>query len=155
MRLIVMSDSHGALDRMRRIIESNKADAEAFLFLGDGLDDFDLLRPEYPALAMYSVRGNCDFRHVGREKELWLSFGGYEFLVCHGDRYGVKYGLGVLAEEARLRQADVALYGHTHCPRIDYIDGIYFLNPGSLAQGSYLRIDITGAGIVPILVELR
>ena len=39
-------------------------------------------------------------------------------------------------------KADIALFGHTHCPVCKEMNGIYFFNPGALADGSYGIIDI-------------
>ena len=50
--------------------------------------------------------------------------------------------------------AKIALFGHTHVPYNQYHDGIYMLNPGSIAfprdcsRPSYGLIDITPKGII-------
>ena len=56
---------------------------------------------------------------------------------------------------ARDRKADIALYGHTHQAEIEYRDGLYLMNPGSLhgSYGTYGIIDITPAGLVPNIVK--
>ena len=51
------------------------------------------------------------------------------------------------------------LYGHTHVPRIDYIAGRYYLNPGSLRQPAeghpgYIELNLDGKNTVPIRVEI-
>ena len=39
MRIVVMSDSHGRVDRVKQVIEQ-QSEAELFIFLGDGTKDF-------------------------------------------------------------------------------------------------------------------
>ena len=39
MRIIAMSDSHTSFDKVRQIVERNK-EADLFIHLGDGEDDF-------------------------------------------------------------------------------------------------------------------
>lgn len=57
-------------------------------------------------------------------------------------------GLERLIEEAKLRKADIAFYGHTHRPLIELRDGIMVINPGSL---SYPRQE----GKVPTYVVME
>ena len=57
--------------------------------------------------------------------------------------------MSAIKQEARNRQAQVVLFGHTHLPVTAYDDGLYLLNPGSLqlANGTYGILEITEAGI--------
>ena len=76
---------------------------------------------------------------------------------CHGHKYRVKSGLEQLAEEAKRRDCDVALYGHTHTPLITQMDGITLINPGSLRYnvgegGSYCYLVVHKDKITPVLV---
>ena len=75
-----------------------------------------------------------------------MLLGGKRIFALHGHTRQVKYGLQMLAEAAKEKQADLVLYGHTHMPKVDYIDGIYYLCPGSIRQGSYGLADITDSG---------
>ena len=52
--------------------------------------------------------------------------------LTHGHRYQVNFGLQTLEEAARLRGADIAMYGHTHVPMINQGKDVTILNPGSL-----------------------
>ena len=54
-------------------------------------------------------------------------------LLTHGHYYGVSMGAEGLADEAKSRGCDIAMYGHTHRPFLDRIDGVTVLNPGSLS----------------------
>jgi len=151
MRIVVCSDSHGRRDRLLRALDQQPK-ADVFVFLGDGAADAGfLLHADKEA---YLVRGNCDGLS---DLPLWQEFtcGGKKILCTHGHYAYVKYGLDDLLRAARDHGADLALYGHTHIPRVDYLDGIYLFNPGSIAEGNYGFVDITRAGIVCRNITLR
>ena len=80
--------------------------------------------------------------------------------ACHGDIYGVKSNLDKLKAKARMENASIALYGHTHKNFTDYEDGLYIMNPGSITLPqnglpSYGVIDITKARIAMHTVEVE
>ena len=59
--------------------------------------------------------------------------------------------------EARAKNADIALFGHTHRGLTRYEDGLYLMNPGSLTRAgehSYGIIDITDGGIFTNVIHL-
>jgi len=150
-RILVCSDSHGRRAQLLRALDQQPK-ADVFVFLGDGAADADF----FPSLGKeaYRVRGNCDW---ASDLPLWQEFTcmGKKILCTHGHYAYVKYGLDDLVRAARDHGADLALYGHTHTPRVDYEDGIYLFNPGSIADGNYGFVDITGAGIVCVQMKVR
>jgi len=80
-----------------------------------------------------------------------------KLFYCHGHKYGVKSCLDSLAREAKRRDADIALYGHTHNALISEIDGVTLINPGSLRRavgegGSYCYLVINGEKATPVIV---
>ena len=86
--------------------------------------------------------------------ERLVTLEGTGILLTHGHAHGVKYGPEGLVGCARKKEAKIALFGHTHVPCNEYHNGIYVLNPGSLAQprdcsrASYGLIEITPKGIL-------
>ena len=157
-----MSDSHGNYRRVEEVVRQNRGEADAFIHLGDGLQEVELLLEKYPDLPLFCVRGNCDWGHPmpGAKKTEARSFGDTKILYTHGDLYSVKFGLEPLVKAGREVDAQVVLYGHTHVARADYLDGMYVLNPGSLSQSrggpcGYLALDLTDQGIVPVLRTLK
>jgi len=74
-------------------------------------------------------------------------------MFTHGHNYKVKYSTDELENKARSLGAKIALYGHTHVSNIEYKDGLYIVNPGTVAS-SYLVIDITAKDIVPIIINV-
>jgi putative phosphoesterase len=114
-------------------------DCECVLFLGDGLSDIYDITPDFPRVAFYSVRGNCDyspiFSHI--EKCEIITLKGKKILLTHGDLFGVKSSLGALTAHAVRYGCNIALFGHTHTPYEKYISEweTYLFNPGSISAG--------------------
>jgi len=144
-RILVCSDSHGRADLLA-LAYDQQPKAEALVFLGDGLSDTGIFSSS--GKTHYLVRGNCDAGAQIPATQGFL-FGGKNIMCTHGHRYYVKHSLDELLRHAKQHAFDLVLYGHTHVPRVDYIDGIYFFNPGSLWQDkSYGFVDVSPAGIV-------
>ena len=133
MKLLVVSDVHGDLSALERAVDAER-DADAVIFLGDGLREVENLQDMRPELKIYSVRGNCDYASFAPADGL-AAFGGVLFYYTHGNLYGVKNEVDTLAAAAQVRGAAVALYGHTHCPACDEISGVVLFNPGALSAG--------------------
>lgn len=87
MKLLVLSDSHGAVDTMAAIVEKERP--HHILHLGDCTRDLDALQDLFPALPMTGVPGNCDFGALGEAEKL-LELGGQRILMLHGHTRGVK-----------------------------------------------------------------
>ena len=150
MRVLVLSDSHGDVFKLRRAIDSQPT-AKLIVFLGDGEYDIDSVECRVPVI---KVRGNCDFG-----SSLPLNFTdevcGKKIYCTHGFRENVKYTTENLISAAKLHGAHIALYGHTHVPVTSYDGGLYLVNPGSVRDGSFAVIDITDSGIMPIIMKIK
>lgn len=150
MRVLVLSDSHGDVYKLRRAIDSQPT-AKLIVFLGDGEYDIDSVECRVPVI---KVRGNCDFG-----SSLPLNFTdevcGKKIYCTHGFRENVKYTTENLISAAKSHGAHIALYGHTHVPVTSYDGGLYLVNPGSVREGSFAFIDITDSGIMPIIMKIK
>lgn len=160
-RIVVFSDSHGNYTTLRGVVQAQPT-AEVFLHLGDGQEEFQRLRQQFPEKQMLGVVGNCDWQggQTPEDVSCLLVLGGKRVFFTHGHRYGVKRALDALLHAAKKLEADIVLYGHTHIAYSSYRDGMYVLNPGSLSYPksgppSYGFVDITSAGIVPRVVPLE
>ena len=60
MKILVFSDSHGSPSYIRTALRQHGGQADALLFLGDGVLDAVTVFSEYPDILSYTVRGNCD-----------------------------------------------------------------------------------------------
>lgn len=132
MKAIIMSDSHGNRDQLLAVLEKHP-DYEAIFHVGDITVDEQFLRNLTPH-PVYLVRGNCDYSSSAPE-ELSFEFCGKKIVMCHGHRY-LTYSGGVeqMLYVAKGTGADIFLFGHTHRPYMEEIDGMMVMNPGSVAR---------------------
>ena len=151
MKILVFSDSHGSYSRLLRAAEAHP-DANMYIFLGDGLRDADRLFDEKRDIPAVAVKGNCDIAGVGfYDKyldEQTLDLGGVRIFCCHGHKYGVKSSELSLWCRAREKEAQLALFGHTHTPLERVYEGVRLFNPGSVSLGSYGVIYIENGSVV-------
>lgn len=159
MRIIAFSDSHGNHSVLVDILLRHKDDADYFIHLGDGERELLQLADEFPEKKIIGVRGNCDWSSASKTTDL-IEVMKKRVLFTHGHMHYVKLNLDVLIDCAKNYGADIALFGHTHSALCEHINGIYFINPGSVSlprngkSPSYAIIDITKAGIAPHIVYL-
>lgn len=150
MKILVLSDSHSALQFMRYCVKCVHPDA--IVHLGDHYDDGESLHEEYPHIPFYQVPGNCDrYRYTITAPEiLILPVLGVPLYMTHGHRHRVKQYLRELLSDARASKVSAVLFGHTH-EALCYqeTDGMWVLNPGSCGYygGSAGLIELEGGAI--------
>ncbi len=156
MRILVLSDLHRRRSHFEKAVEDHP-EAKQVIFLGDGADEAAELSAFYPDRIFHILSGNCDFSSF-YPSTMQLEFAGVRVLATHGHPFSVKSGTGRLYEAARQTGSKLALYGHTHIPKVEYRDGIYLVCPGALcgsgAPAGYAVIDITDSGIMPLHIKL-
>lgn len=152
MKILVVSDTHRKDDNLKLVL-SEECPLDMLIHLGDagGSEHFipDWVNPE---CRMEMVLGNNDFfSRLDREREIDIA--GHKAFITHGHYYGVSMGPEGLVDEAKSRGCDIAMYGHTHRPFLDVIDGVTVLNPGSLSyprqegrRPSYMIIHVDADG---------
>ncbi len=131
MKLLILSDSHGAVENMELAVRLEQPDA--VIHLGDHWRDACDLRDLFPDLPLYQVSGNCD-RYAWQpdlEERRLTAFDGNIFFMVHGHQYGVKNGLLRLQLAAKEAGARVMLFGHTHRAYAEQLDDILLFNPGA------------------------
>ena len=136
MKILVLSDSHSALQFMFSCVEQLAPDA--VIHLGDYFDDGAALREEFPGIRLYQVPGNCDrYRCPPGQPEILVDrILGINLYLTHGHCHNVKLTLTRLLQDGRACHADAVLYGHTHQPDCrQEEDGMWILNPGSCGYG--------------------
>lgn len=146
MKILVVSDTHGHDENLIRVLQ-REWPIDVLIHCGDleGSEEYIKEAVECPC---FFVRGNNDFfSDLPREEVFQL--GDYRIMATHGHQYGVSFGVGQLEEEARERQVQVVMFGHTHYPYLEEKQGLTILNPGSLSyprqlgrQPSYLIMKI-------------
>ena len=167
--VLIISDTHGRISRIEELISYRRkllAEGEVLnlIFLGDGLDDLFACR-SYDEIITYAVRGNCDstrFSPCGEEIPTFrlVQIGGYKIFITHGHLLSVKSSYEELCREASRQGADIAMFGHTHLPTLEYIKkgsirgvdrDLAIFNPGSLGElfeGSFGNLSISENGFL-------
>lgn len=144
MDLLILSDTHGNYPLAVRTLDK-AGHVDQIIHLGDEIDDAWLIET-ITGRPVLKVPGNCDLG-AGEAREVSISIGGRTVFATHGDRHNVKSGLAGLLKNAQEKKAEIVLYGHTHVAAVDTIDGILFVNPGSLRHNcrnpSYAVLTIT------------
>ena len=149
-KILVVSDTHRRDENFYKVIESEEK-LSLIIHCGDTEGSETQMQQLSPA-PIRIVKGNNDFFSSlpdEQEFEVWP----HKFFVTHGHRYLVNMGSEEIRREARARNADVVIYGHTHKPVAAMIDGIYVFNPGSLSyprqegrKPSYLILNVGDDG---------
>ena len=155
MRIGVISDTHGIISSIERLGCEIKG-LDVLIHLGDNVDDISLIRKHYKG-EIINVKGNCDLSTNtpnDRVEEICLK----KIFLTHGHRYSVKEGLAKLRYKALETEADIVLYGHTHIGKIDFEEGIWYINPGSVSlprdgARSFAIITINQGCIEPNLIR--
>lgn len=154
MRILIVSDTHRRDGNLKTVIEKT-APFDMMIHLGDteGSEEYFKEWVNNDNCVIHVVRGNNDFFSMSeREKE--ISIGRYRALLTHGHMYGVSLGTEGIKDEARSRKVNIAMFGHTHKPCLEYCpDGLVVLNPGSLSyprqdgrKPSYMIMELDRAG---------
>ncbi len=135
-KALVMADTHGHKARIAMAVKRFD-DVDMILHLGDYSRDAEQIRG-LTKKPVYAVRGNCDISS-DVEPELLMTLEGVRVLMTHGHRQNVKTSLLNLGLYALEREANVALFGHTHLPTEEFYENVLLFNPGSLGEPRNLR----------------
>lgn len=150
MKVLVVSDSHGCVERLRVVVE-REAQCETVVFLGDGLSDLLTVKADIPDRTYVAVRGNCDVgsAYDAFDETAYRYIEGQTILATHGHLDGVRASLARLGRRTAAVRGTLALFGHTHCRTKVMIPGTQVLavNPGALCGGQYAVLDITPDGV--------
>ena len=152
MKVLVVSDTHGQDENLERVVMS-ESPFDAFIHCGDveGRENFIEALVECNCCM---VSGNNDFfSDLPKDDKIVLN--GNRIFVTHGHGYGVSFDNSGVADAARCRGCNIAMFGHTHVPVIEDVYGVLTINPGSLSyprqpdrRPSYVILDIDDSGRV-------
>lgn len=151
MRILIVSDSHGNLDGLKRVVRKEQPDH--IIHLGDYTRDAAALARVFPSVPIEVVGGNCDAfdRRNPAPLEQVMTVEGYRILLCHGHTFQVKTDLSALISHARQQNVHACLFGHTHIPHMSEPEpGLLLVNPGSVGASvrrEYAILEISAAGI--------
>ena len=159
MKILVVSDTHGMDRRFYEVYRKEKP-VDMIIHCGDTQGSEEEMSRKVDC-AFAAVMGNNDF-FSQLPKDRVFDYGQKRFFVTHGHYYNVSSGYDRIIDEAKSRGCDFALFGHTHRPYYEEVDGLHVINPGSLSyprqysrKPSYALIEVDAAGDVKVkLVEI-
>ena len=159
MKILIASDIHGRVERMKMLKERiAEFQPDRIFLLGDYLyngprngvpNDYEPMEVskmlnQY-ASKIIGVRGNCDSRVDGMllafplEDSPRFEMDGHFFDLYHGDEYSIAL--------LKAQKGDILVSGHTHIQVLEKKDGMIWLNPGSISfpkggnEASYATIE--------------
>jgi hypothetical protein len=136
MKILIISDSHGKLSILEKVIEKEKP--KIVIFCGDFIRDIENLEYFYTEIVFIKVRGNCDFDAYEIEDEIIINIGKDKILITHGHLYDVKNNLSSIEKKARQNNVNIVIFGHTHKPYLNKTkNNIILFNPGAIRNGTY------------------
>lgn len=148
MKILVVSDTHGKHDNLDAAIERELPDRIFHLGDGEGCETYLEAVADCP---VDIVRGNCDYGS-DLPTETIVTVGRHRILLTHGHCHHVNFGTEILETEAKQKEADVVIFGHTHVPLLQESE-VTVLNPGSISfprqegkKPSYAVIEWDGHG---------
>ena len=148
--ILLLSDTHGAVDAVQWILSNFSEECQACLFAGDGAQDIITVVREAttglitvpPVIIM--AQGNCDsqlYPPIFPDSENPKPFGlpvyqqktiaGQHILLAHGLLHHVELDGRKLSMTAESLGCTIAVYGHTHIQSIECFGGVTAVNPGS------------------------
>ncbi len=148
-QFILISDSHGAVDRVESVLKlMDKAGLKVLLHAGDFVvEGVAEVLAAYPDIQIFIARGNADVNetwvkqisdldHVTLEPVIRLVIAGKKVVMVHNDREAI----GLVGREGDI---DIMCHGHTHVARGERMGKTFILNPGALVEdGRYMLVDL-------------
>ena len=148
--ILLLSDTHGAVDAVQWILSNFSEECQACLFAGDGAQDIITVVREAttglitvpPVIIM--AQGNCDsqlYPPIFPDSENQKPFGlpvyqqkmiaGQQILLAHGHLHHVELDGRKLSMTAENLGCTIAVHGHTHIQSIETFGSVTAINPGS------------------------
>ena len=130
MKIIVVSDTHGDFETLYQIVRRNIG-SDQFIHLGDGEREFYDVQSAFYDKPFIFIKGNNDWENY--PQCLVTELGGKKFYLCHGHRFDRMHLKEHLSATAVTNGCEIALFGHTHVPVNETVNGVLLFNPGSAA----------------------
>jgi len=132
MRIGIISDTHipsRAAEIPKEFLEWFKENRVDLILHAGDVNDEIVLKDLEKIAEVKAVKGNTDYLDL--PKELILEIKGKRILLFHSDNIYPRGDINKMLDYAKEKMVDIVVYGHTHLPLFTYVNGIYFLNPGS------------------------
>ena len=162
MNILVVSDTHRKTDTLYDVVAKYRSAIDLVIHLGDCYNDLQSVMVDFPTIASLSVLGNCDYNCFDASVKYEGTFKADQrrIFYTHGHKYNVKAGLEYLVFNAKIKDADIVLYGHTHIKQAVEKNGVLVINPGSLSsprdnsKPSYALLEICGYDVSYDILEV-
>lgn len=150
MKILIVSDTHRNNANYLKVVERT-GPLDMVIHCGD-VEGSELVISQAAGCPVEMVQGNNDFfSELPKEQEFMV--GQYKVWLTHGHNYYVSMNNEMIKREAREREADIVMCGHTHKPVVDIGSDLTLVNPGSISyprqenrKPSYIIMEIDGAG---------
>ena len=150
MKILIVSDTHRHNTNVLDVVEKVKP-IDLLVHCGDIEGSEDIIT-QAAGCPVQIVQGNNDFwSGMPREKEFLI--GEYKVWLTHGHNYYVSMNYETIKQEARSRDVDIVMCGHTHKPVVDISSDLTLINPGSMSfprqegrKPSYIIMEVDKAG---------
>ena len=150
MKILIVSDTHRHNTNVLDVVEKVKP-IDLLVHCGDIEGSEDIIA-QAAGCPVQIVQGNNDFwSAMPREKEFLI--GEYKVWLTHGHNYYVSMNYETIKQEARSRDVDIVMCGHTHKPVVDISPDLTLINPGSMSfprqegrKPSYIIMEVDRAG---------
>lgn len=150
MKVLIVSDTHRNNANYLKVVE-RIGPLDMVIHCGD-VEGSELIISKAAGCHVEMVQGNNDFfSDLPREKEFML--GQYKVWLTHGHNYYISMNSEIIKQEARDREMDIVMCGHTHKPVVDIGNDLTLINPGSISyprqenrKPSYILMEIDNAG---------
>lgn len=145
MKIVVVSDSHGKKGILDEIYQQHQ-NADMFLHCGDILED-EYHYPEY-----LTVQGNNDLYYDYPQYRV-IEAGEHKIYMAHSHQFPYTRKEEEMVRAAKQYECDIFCFGHTHVSCDKVINGVRFINPGSVYRSrdgkgpSYAIMNIDGANV--------
>ncbi|TYB34175.1 MAG: metallophosphoesterase family protein [Flexistipes sinusarabici] len=137
MRILIISDTHtDSIKKLPKQVLAEFKEADLVIHAGD-YTDFRLYRELEEGIASFAgVKGNMDMQTGFQSVPEKVDFecGNYKIGISHGSGspHNIINRLLYIHENT-----DIIIFGHTHSPAHEKVNGKIFINPGSLSQNRW------------------
>jgi uncharacterized protein len=142
----------------------NEGPFNLLLHLGDGVEDGMSVSAEV-GIKICGVQGNEDFTSL--PEEVTFSAGVWTLTAVHGHQMDInpyhsqlqwRQHFNDMVKWARRKRSQLFLFGHSHCPVLQEVDGVVICNPGDQYIGStgaptFAVIDVENQSLTVQLME--
>lgn len=147
----IISDTHGLL---RPEALADLANVDHIIHGGD-IGNSEIINALRKIAPVTAVKGNVDTAEWAAE------FPETAFVRLAGRLFYILHDLNALQIDPVAEGINVIISGHSHVPKIDSVNGVLYLNPGSVGRRRFklpitlARLEVTRGGLKPVIRNLR